>query len=255
MNSILGIDVGGSGIKGAIVDIKTGEFKVERLRYETPPNAKPYEIGKIIAKIAKSFDYKGIIGVGFPAVVSNGYIKTAANIDKSNIDVNAEELFSKICKTKVFLINDADAAATAEMKFGHGKKSKGTTLFLTIGTGIGSALFINKKILPNTEFGHLILPNGLIAEKYTSDAVRKKEKLDWSKWGQRFNQYLNYVDKLLNPELIIIGGGASKKIEKFIEEIDLKEKIKPAMLLNNAGIIGAAIFASKKMKKFKQDKK
>lgn len=251
MSEILGIDVGGSGIKGAIVDTKTGEFKVERLRFETPQNAKPKEIGKIIAQIAKNFNYKGAIGVGFPAVVSKGCIKTAANIDKSNIDVNAEKLFSKICKTNVFLINDADAAAIAEMKFGYGKNSQGITLFLTIGTGIGSALFIKQKLLPNTEFGHIIMQNGLIAEKFTSDSVRKKEKLEWTKWGLRFNQYLNYINKLLNPELIIIGGGTSKKIDKFIDLIDIKEKIKPAKLLNSAGIIGAAMFASEKIKKAK----
>ena len=251
MNTILGIDVGGSGIKGTLVDIKKGRFTEDRYRIETPPSAKPQQIAKIISKIAKHYDYKGPIGVGFPAVISNGFIKTASNIDKSNIDVNAESLFSKICKTKVYILNDADAAGIAEMRFGHGKNFQGTTLFLTIGTGIGSALFTKQKMIPNTEFGHIIMPNGLIAEKYTSDATRKRENLDWNKWGERFNVYLNYMNKLLNPDQIIIGGGTSKKLDKFIDKIDVRKKIKPAKLLNDAGIIGAAMFALEKSKKDK----
>jgi polyphosphate glucokinase len=241
---ILGIDVGGSGIKGAVVDIETGKLTVERHRIATPQPATPEKIAKTIKEIAKHFDYKGKIGVGYPAVIKNGVIKTAANIDKSNIEINADKLFSKITGNEVYVINDADAAGIAENSFGHGKDIDGTVLFLTVGTGIGSALFINGKLVPNTEFGHLFMHNGLIAEKYTSDAARKTEDLKWSKWGMRFNKYLQHLELLLSPKLFIIGGGVSKKMEKFKNKITIDTPVKPAMLLNEAGIIGAAMNAA-----------
>jgi polyphosphate glucokinase len=243
-NKILGIDVGGSGIKGAIVDISTGELLSERHRIETPKPATPEAIAKTIKKIAKHFDYKGKIGCGFPAVIKNGVIKTAANIDKSNINVDAEKFFSKIIGNKIFLVNDADAAGIAEISFGAGKNITGVVLVLTIGTGIGSALFIDGKLVPNSEFGHILMKNGLIAEKFTSDAVRKNLDLKWTEWGKRFDVYLHYLERILNPKLIIVGGGTSKKIDKFKEKITLSTPIKPAKLLNNAGIIGAAIKAA-----------
>ncbi len=243
-NKILGIDVGGSGIKGAIVDISTGELLSERHRIETPQPATPEAIAKTIKKIAKHFDYKGKIGCGFPAVIKNGVIKTAANIDKSNINVDAEKFFSKIIGNKIFLVNDADAAGIAEISFGAGKNITGVVLVLTIGTGIGSALFIDGKLVPNSEFGHILMKNGLIAEKFTSDAVRKNLDLKWTEWGKRFDVYLHYLERILNPKLIIVGGGTSKKFDKFKEKITLSTPIKPAKLLNNAGIIGAAIKAA-----------
>lgn len=247
-NQILGIDIGGSGIKGNIVNTSTGELLHERFRIETPPNAKPKEIAEIIKKIAYHFDYKGIIGCGFPAVVLNGIIKTAANIGKSNIETNANELFSQILNEKVYVYNDADAAGIAEIKFGAGKNENGVVLVLTIGTGIGSSLFINQKLVPNTEFGHVFMPHGMIGEHYTSDFVRKKENLNWNEWGKRFNEYLTYIEKLLNPDLIIIGGGTSKKLDKFKEQITIKTPILPAQLLNNAGIVGAALLADLRVK-------
>lgn len=242
-NRILGIDVGGSGIKGSIVDTNTGKLLFDRYRIPTPPNAKPEQIAKIIKTISDYFNYRGKIGCGFPAVIQNGVIKTASNINKSNINTNANELFSQITGQQVKVFNDADAAGFAAMKFGAGKHVKGVVIMLTIGTGIGSALFIDGKLVPNTEFGHVFMKNGLIAEKYTSDATRKKLDLDWDKWGERFNKYLLYLQKLLNPELIILGGGASKKIHKFKTKIDSSIEIVPATLLNNAGIIGAACLA------------
>ena len=243
MSIILGIDVGGSGIKGALVDTQKGDFSSERHRIETPKDAKPEQIAEIIAEIAKKFDYKGIIGVGFPAVIDNGVIKTAANISKKNIGVNAEILFSKVCGSDVFVLNDADAAGIAEMTFGHGKANKGKILVLTIGTGIGSALFYNGELIPNTEFGHIFTEKGLIAEKYASAAVRKNENLKWKEWAKRFNEVLFSLNKILNPQMFILGGGISKKFEKYASELDLIDKIKPAKLFNKAGIIGAAIHA------------
>lgn len=238
---VLGVDIGGSGIKGTIVDIETGKFVAERHRIVTPQPATPVAIAKTLHKIVKHFDWKGKVGCGFPAVIQKGKVKTAANIDKSCINVNANKLFSKVtgCKVKVF--NDADAAGFAELKFGKVKDFKGVALFLTIGTGIGSALFNKGKLIPNTEFGHVFMNNMLIAEKYTSDAIRKKEDLSWEEWGARFNEYLEYIEKFLNPELIIIGGGTSKKFDKFSDQIKIKTPVEPARLLNQAGIIGAAL--------------
>jgi len=240
---VLGIDIGGSGIKGAIVNIKTGEFVAERHRIDTPQPAKPEQIAETINLMAKHFDWKDKIGCGFPAVVQNGIVKTAANIDKSCIGVNANELFSKATKCKVKVFNDADAAGFAELTFSDLKSIKGLTIFLTIGTGIGSAFFKDGVLIPNTEMGHIYMKNGLIGEKYTSDAIRKEKDLDWETWSKRFDEYLNYLEKLFYPNLFIIGGGTSKKFDKFQSFLTIKTEIKPAKLLNNAGIIGAALLA------------
>jgi len=240
---VLGIDIGGSGIKGAIVNIKTGEFVAERHRIDTPQPAKPEQIAETINLMAKHFDWKDKIGCGFPAVVQNGIVKTAANIDKSCIGVNANELFSKATKCKVKVFNDADAAGFAELTFSDLKSIKGLTIFLTIGTGIGSAFFKDGVLIPNTEMGHIYMKNGLIGEKYTSDAIRKEKDLDWETWSKRFDEYLNYLEKLFYPDLFIIGGGTSKKFDKFQSFLTIKTEIKPAKLLNNAGIIGAALLA------------
>ncbi len=240
---ILGIDVGGSGIKGAIVDVESGKLVTERHRIPTPQPATPEAIAETIKAIADHFNYEGKIGCGFPSVIKSGVIKTASNIDKSNIDVDANKLFSEITGRQVFVVNDADAAGLAEVSFGEGNGMEGVVLVITIGTGIGSALFTDGKLVPNTEFGHIYMHNGKVAEKYTSDAVRKKEDLNWHEWGKRFNKYLKYMDFLLNPKLIILGGGASKKMEKFEEQIKISTPVKPAKLLNEAGIIGAAVNA------------
>ncbi len=240
---ILGIDIGGSGIKGAIVNTKTGEYVTERYRIETPQPATPEVIAKTLTKIVKHFNYQGKIGCGFPAVIQNGVIKTASNIDKSCIGVNANKLFSKYTGCKVNVYNDADVAGFAELKFGKVKDFKGLALFLTIGTGIGSALFYKGTLIPNTEFGHIYMNNTLKAEHYTSDAVRKSEDLNWKSWGKRFNKYLEYLETLFYPELIILGGGTSKKFDKFSGQISIKTPVEPAQLLNSAGIIGASLLA------------
>jgi polyphosphate glucokinase len=240
---ILGIDIGGSAIKGAIVNTTTGEFITEKYRIETSQPSPIEETVSIFQKLVEHFNWKGKIGCGFPAVVMNGVIKTAANIDKAFIGVNANDLFSKTTGCAVNVLNDADVAGYAELNFGKVKKIKGLAIFLTIGTGIGSAIFNNGKLMANSELGHIYMKNGFKGEKYTSDAVRKRENLDWDAWGNRFNEYLQYLEKLFYPELFIIGGGTSKKFDKFESILNLKTPIVPASLLNDAGIIGAAMLA------------
>jgi polyphosphate glucokinase len=246
--AILGIDIGGSGIKGAPVDIKTGKLLDERHRIPTPEPSSPEKVAKTIKELVRHFKWNGPIGCGFPAVVQNGVVKTAANIDKSWINTNARKLFSEATKCPVWVLNDADAAGLAEVKLGAGAGFKGAIVVLTVGTGIGTSLFIKGKLYPNTELGHLEF-NGKDAELYVSDATRKKEELDWKEWGKRLNEYFSYVEFLLWPELIIIGGGASKKLDLFQDQFNLKAKVVPAHFLNEAGIIGAAIAARVNIKK------
>lgn len=238
---ILGIDFGGSGIKGAPVDVKSGKLLAERYRIPTPVNATPENVADIILKIVKHFSWEGPIGLAFPAVVQNGIVKTAANIEKSWIGTNAAELITKKTNLPTYVLNDADAAGTAEMKFGAGKKIKGSVLLLTVGTGIGTVLFSKRKLVPNTELGHITLKSGVEAEEFASDATRKKDNLDWDSWAKRFNTYLQEMEQLFWPELIIIGGGISKKKERFINHLNLNSRIVMAKTKNEAGIIGAAI--------------
>ncbi len=240
----LGIDVGASGIKGALVDIATGELLEKRFRIDMPKESTPKNVAIIIDEIAKHFNYKGQIGVGFPSVIKNGVATTAANLDKSWIGCNIEETISKVTKTKVVALNDADAAGLAEMRFGLGKKVKGTVVLITIGTGLGSAVFTDGHLVRNTEFGHILMRNGKIAEHYAADSVRKKEDLPLKKWAKRFNEYLELIEFYLQPQLILLGGGTSKDFEEFKEKIKISTKVMPAQLLNNAGIVGAAMFAA-----------
>lgn len=239
---LLGIDIGGSGIKGGIVDTNSGQLIGERHRIPTPNPSTPRAIAETIAQLSEHFNYSGSIGCGFPALIKNGYIKTAANIHQSWIDVDATELFSNVTKQNVYILNDADAAGLAEVQFGAGKKAQGTVFMITVGTGIGTALFTDGKLLPNTELGHVKM-YGKSAEKYCSDAVREKKDLTWKEWGKRFNEYLAYMEFLFSPSLFIIGGGVSKKFELFSEYLKCETTVVPALLKNQAGIIGAAAYA------------
>jgi len=240
--NVLGIDVGGSGIKGAIVDTKTGELVTERFRLDTPQPADPDVVAETVKKVVEHIGWEGPIGCGFPAVVREGFVKTASNISKKWINVSAAELFSEVTGCPVKVMNDADVAGIAEMTFGAGKGVAGSVVMITIGTGLGSALFRNGILFPNTEFGHFKL-KGDIAERYAADSARKREDLSWKKWGKRFNQYLEEVELLLTPDLIILGGGASKKFERYEDEIEIDTKVVTAELLNEAGIVGAALSA------------
>jgi polyphosphate glucokinase len=237
---ILGIDIGGSGIKGAPVDIKCGKLLAERHRIPTPHPSKPALVAETVKQLVEHFDWKGQIGCGFPAVICEGNVFTASNIDKSWIGTNIAELFTQATACEVHVLNDADAAGLAEMEYGGGRKQDGVVMLMTIGTGIGTALFTQRKLLPNTEFGQIIL-EGKIAEQYAADGVRKKLGLSWKKWSKRFNVYLAEIERLLWPDLIILGGGVSKKHEKFLHYLNSKTRIIPAQLQNNAGIIGAAL--------------
>jgi polyphosphate glucokinase len=239
---ILGIDVGGSGIKGAPVDIKTGELKRDRYRIKTPKGADPDPLAEVVAEIVHSFKWKGPIGIGFPAPIKAGVAMMAANISDRWVGTNADDLFSKTTGCKCTTVNDADAAGFAEMEYGAGKGQPGTVIMITLGTGIGTAIFHRGKLLPNTEFGHLEM-NGRDAEHRASDAARKREDLSWKKYAKRLNKYLAEMEKLFWPNLFIIGGGISKKSEKYIPLLDIETPVVPAQFLNEAGIVGAALAA------------
>lgn len=248
-NVVLGIDVGGSGIKGAPVDTKKGIMLTERHRIETPQPATPEQIALTITELVGVFDWKGPIGVGFPAAVQNGIVQTASNIDASWIGVHAEQLFADTTDCSTLVMNDADVAGVAEMKYGAGQKKKGLVVLVTVGSGIGIVMFTQKKLVPNMELGHIIMPNGKTGEAYAADRIRKEESLSWEQWGKRFNEYLCYLETLLYPDLFIVGGGVSKKMENFRHLFCCQTKVVPATLLNEAGIIGAAYAAKKRFMK------
>ena len=243
----LGIDVGGSGIKGALVDLKKGKLLTERYRVPTPQPSLPGKVAKAFNEVVEHFEWDDIIGVGFPSIMKNGYSLTAANIHKKWVNANAEKILSKGCGCEVIIANDADLAGLAEVKYGAGKNVNGTVLLITIGSGLGSGLFLNGELVPNTELGHLYLRDmKVIAERWAADSVRKKEELTWDEWGKRFNVYLNHLELLFSPDLFILGGGGSKKFDNFSHLLDVNAKVVPAQLRNEAGIIGAAFLAHKK---------
>lgn len=239
---VLGIDIGGTGIKGAVVDTVRGELVTERYRLDTPSPATPKAVVKKVVELVEHFGWEGPIGCGFPAAVKHDVVMTASNIDKSWIGINAAKKIKKKTGCPTHLINDVDAAGFAEMTFGAGKGNNGTVLVVAAGTGIGTALFTNGELVPNTELGHLPL-HGDSAERYASNAVRKAEELSWEEWADRFNEYWELIEFLLWPDLIIFGGGVSKKSDEFIHLFNVKSNIVPAKMLNNAGIIGAAVGA------------
>ena len=244
MESILGIDVGGSGIKGAPVDISTGKLLRERVRFETPAGAIPSDVATTVLAVKKHFSWRGWIGLALPFRVKEGVAKTAANIDASWIGTNARRLFATATGCKVAVINDADAAGLAEMTFGAGRGQRGTVLVLTVGTGIGSSLFVNSRLVPNTELGHLRMRD-TIAEAWAANSARKRDELSWPEWAERFQEYLSYAEFLFAPDLIIIGGGVSrpKRTVQYLHLLKTDAALAPALLQNEAGIIGAACAA------------
>lgn len=246
---ILGLDIGGSGIKGAIVDSVNGTMVTDRYRIETPEGAEPEDVAKTVDQICQYFQYKGPVGVGFPSIVQHGVILSAANVSKNWIGKNINVLLSKETGNPIYSLNDADAAGMAEMTHGIGKEyQNGVVILLTVGTGIGSAIFSDGVLIPNTEFGHLQI-RGKDAEHRASDAIRQSEELSWKKWAKRFDEYLQIMESLFSPDLFILGGGISKKFEKFAGYFTIKTKIMPAILLNQAGIIGAAMYANSKVER------
>ena len=237
---ILGIDVGGSGIKGAPVDTDTGQLLGERIRIKTPKKGEPEPIAQVVKQIAESFNWNGPIGIGFPAPIKGGVTLMAANVSDKWVGTNADKLFTKITGCECTLINDADAAGLAEMSFGAGRAQNGTVILLTLGTGIGSAIFHNGHLIPNTEFGHVEI-KGEDAEFRASALARQRDKLSWKKYTKRLTKYLQTMEKLFWPDLFIIGGGISKDAEKFLPMLEITTKVVPAQLLNEAGIVGAAL--------------
>lgn len=239
--NILGIDIGGSGIKGAIVNTKNGKIKSERHRVPTPKPSTPLAVAGAIREIIDHFNWDNDVGCCFPSVIINGQARYHSNLDPQWKGVQVDEFLSQHCNDLEFVvINDADAAGIAEMNFGIGKGRKGLGIMITIGTGIGSGMFYDGQLIPNTELGRILGHNGDLFEKYAADSVRKSEKLDWDEWGRRFNQYLNHLERIFSPDFLILGGGASKKMHKFQDQIDLDTPLHVSETLNNAGIIGAA---------------
>ncbi|MET9085565.1 polyphosphate--glucose phosphotransferase [Streptomyces sp. NPDC004237] len=243
---IFGVDIGGSGIKGAPVDLDKGDLAQERCKVLTPHPATPDGVADGVKQVVDHFGWSGPVGLTFPGVISDGtHIRTAANVDKSWIDTDARTLFSeRLGGLPVTVVNDADAAGVAEVEFGAGRGRKGVVLLLTFGTGIGSALFVDGELVPNTELGHLELA-GHDAEKKASSKAKEDEELSWEHWAHRVNKYLAHVEMLFTPNLFIIGGGVSRKADKFLPYIKgIKAEIVPAQLQNNAGIVGAAMRAA-----------
>ncbi|MDZ7731911.1 MAG: ROK family protein [Acidimicrobiia bacterium] len=241
---LMGIDIGGSGIKGAVVDTHAGELVTDRHRIPTPKKATPDKVADVVAELVEHFDWEGPIGCTFPGVVQHGVVHTAANVDDSWIEADAGSVFSKATGHQAIdVVNDADAAGLAEMSHGAGKGRLDTVLLLTLGTGIGSALFTDGILVPNTELGHLEV-RGKEAEHRAAESVREDDDLSWHKWAKKLDEVLETYQRLLNPSLIIIGGGVSKKSEKYLPRLErVTCEVIPAELLNEAGIVGAAMAA------------
>ncbi|MEP7285559.1 MAG: polyphosphate--glucose phosphotransferase [Chloroflexota bacterium] len=237
---VLGVDIGGTGIKGAPVDTEQGTLVGERFRVLTPSPAKPDAVADCVAQVVQQFSWTDRLGCGFPAVIKLGTVMTAANIDESWIGTDGKTLIEQKTGCKTTLINDADAAGLAEMRFGAGRNEQGLVFMATIGTGIGSALFLHGQLIPNTELGHLEI-RGKDAEHRASDRVRQEKDMSWKQWGKHLDEYLDNIEHLLWPDLIIIGGGASNHYERFAPYLTIHAKVVPAQMLNEAGIIGAAL--------------
>lgn len=242
--NVLGIDIGGSALKGAPVDTKTGRLLAERHRIPTPEVLAPHAMAEAIRELAAHFRWKGPAGIGFPGVVHGNVIRTSANLHPDFIDLDAGKLFSKVAGLPVSLVNDADAAGVAEVAFGAGKGRKGTVLLLTFGTGVGSALFVDGRLYPNSELGHLKM-KGKSAECFVSASAKERKGLTYKKWAHKVGDYLNQLEDVLWPELIIVGGGISADHEKWFKYLKLRTPVVPAAFFNEAGIVGAALSAAK----------
>ena len=229
---ILGIDIGGSGIKGALVNAETGEMLTERYRIPTPKSKKPKDMAKVVAEIVDHFDYDGPVGCGFPSIVKNGVCKSPGNLDPSWVGVNIDELFTEYTGHEFTVLNDADAAGYASMNYGVGKGKDGFVVMISIGTGLGSGAFYNGQI-PYKKFKKI--------EKWAAASAKEREDLSFKKWGKRFNKFLELVELIVCPDLIIVGGGTSKNWEEFSHRIKIDTEVVKAELMNHAGIIGAAV--------------
>jgi polyphosphate glucokinase len=237
-----GVDVGGTGIKGARVDVAAGDLVSGRVRHLTPRPATPAAVARVVAEVLREVGGEGPVGVTVPAVVRDGVVETAANIDRSWIGTRAHELFAEVVGRPCVVMNDADAAGVAEMRFGAGRGVHGVAVVVTFGTGIGSAVFVDGRLVPNTELGHLHLHAGE-AEDWAADSVRESKDLSWKEWAKRVDVYLRHLEALLWPSLFIVGGGVSKHADKFVPRLTVATPVVPAELRNEAGIVGAALVA------------
>ncbi|MFI2610205.1 polyphosphate--glucose phosphotransferase [Kitasatospora sp. NPDC018619] len=244
MTAVLGVDIGGSGIKGAPVDLARGALAEERHKLLTPQPSAPGAVVAAVREVVRHFDHRGPVGLTFPGVVVDGRTRTAANVDKGWIGLDAASLFSAELGVPATVLNDADAAGLAELTHGAGRGQSGVVLVLTFGTGIGSALFVDGTLVPNTELGHLEM-RGKDAERRASSAAKERHGLDWEEWAGRVDEYLDLVERLFSPALVVIGGGVSRKHEKFLPLLREREaRVVPAELRNDAGIVGAAMAAA-----------
>ena len=237
---VLGIDVGGSGIKGAMVHMETGEMLTERFRIPTPKSRKPDEMAGVIAEIVKHFDYKGPVGCGFPSVIKKGVCKSKGNLHKSWKGMHVESLFEKATGLDFTVINDADAAGYAMMNYGIGKDMDGFVVMITIGTGLGSGAFLDGRLIPNFELGQIPYKKYDKIESWAAASAKEREGLSYKKWGKRFNKFLKYVELIVAPDTIVLGGGTSKDFDQYKKYITVDTPVIPAGLQNHAGIIGAA---------------
>mgnify|MGYP000332741153 FL=1 len=244
---ILGIDVGGSGMKGGIVNIETGEMISERHRIPTPVPRTPEAMADVIAELVQHFDYKGKVGCGFPTVIKKGICKSPGNLDPSWLGVNVEELFEKKTGLDFTVVNDADIAGYASIEYGVGKGKDGLVIMITIGTGLGSGAFYDGKLIPNFELGQIPYKKYKKIELWAAASAKEREGLTYKKWGKRFNKFLKYVDLIVAPDLILLGGGTSKDFDEFKKYITIETPVIPAELQNHAGIIGAAAAAMHKI--------
>ena len=243
----LGVDIGGSGIKAAIVDVKTGELISKRYRLPTPQPSEPHAVADVVCHLLEHFNWNGPVGVSFPTVIKNGKAVKHSNMDPAWKNMQVDDLFSEHCKGQFFVCNDADAAAIAEMAYGAGCNKDGLIITITIGTGLGSGVFFNGKLLPNFELGSLYGKNGDIIERYAADSVRKRKDLSYKAWGKRLRFFLKHVEETMHPDMFILGGGVSKRIDKYSQYLDIETPFVTAEKQNNAGIIGAAMFAESQL--------
>ena len=244
MKEVLGIDVGGTGMKAALVDVESGTLLSDRHRVETPRPATPDTMAAAIRQLVGEFDYKGTVGCCFPTIVVDGHARSVSNLHEAWRNVQIDETFEQASGLPFVVINDADAAAVAEMQLGAGRGLDGLVLTITIGTGIGSGMFYNGQLIPNLELGHMAGKDGEPFEAYTSKRARIDEGLSWPEWGARFDTFLKRVDRVCSPDHFIIGGGTSKKFDRFKDALTVSTPIHVASFLNNAGIIGAAVAAA-----------
>jgi polyphosphate glucokinase len=247
-NQAFGIDIGGTGIKGAVVDTHKGELVTERTRILTPHPATPDAVAQVVAQLVREAGWTGEIGATFPAVIKHGVAESAANVDPAWVGTDADKTFTDAvgAGSEVIVLNDADAAGIAEARFGAAKGVDGVVIMLTFGTGIGSALLMNGVLVPNTDLGHLQL-DGPDAETRAAASVRDEHDMSYKKWAKRVDHYMQHVERLFSPDLFVVGGGVSKDADKWVPLLELKTPVKPAQLLNDAGIVGAAIAAVERL--------